>query len=101
MTVIEAVLAWWPVVAFWIAMIGAIVVWVIRLEGLVKLNRRETENLEKRVDHLHDDIKTSYSKIDSRLSSMTQTLERIIFRLPKPHVDHIHFEDEDDKERKR
>lgn len=87
MTIAELILDWWPIAAFAISYFAGIVVWGLRLESLVKMNQRETEHLEKRLDIVSDDVKKSYEKIDARLIGMNATLEKIIFRLPRPSRD--------------
>jgi len=69
---------YWPLFT---GLIG-LAVWGLRLESLARMNAKEIEHTNDRVDKVHDDVRVTMAKLDVRLDKINDTLERIIWRLP-------------------
>lgn len=76
------ILEWWPVIASAATVIGGLIVWGIRLEGLSKMNKKEIEHTNDRIDQINNSLDKRLTVIDTRLETIGSTLERIIWRLP-------------------
>ena len=67
------------------AFIAGVVAWNVRLEGMMKANKRETENLEQKVAHSEDvtnkKLEVMRQETNEGFTRMGASLERIIFRL--------------------
>ena len=73
----------WGLIAPLISVFAGLIVWGIRLEGLVKLNKQENSHLADRLDRQETEIKDKLGKIDARLEIIASSLERVIWRLPR------------------
>ncbi len=60
-----------------------VVIYAIRIEGHVKMLHQRDEHLEGRIDRQDSEIRERLGKIDARLESIANTLERVIWRIPK------------------
>lgn len=83
MTLTELLMAWWPVIGAALGFVFTVIVWGIRLEGLVKMNRNDMKHLEDRQDRQDNDIKIGFAKLDARLEAMNSSLEKVIWRIPR------------------
>ncbi len=78
MLTIELILGLAAIISF----LGGIVIWGIRLEGLVKMNKKELDHTNDRIDQINNSLDKRLTVIDTRLEAIGSTLERIIWRLP-------------------